>query len=164
MEPIDVVYKIIDFSLFSFIIHKVIILAQTSSLNFITWIHQYILVAMQYFLLLIYFSIFSIISSISIFKERNDEFGQSTNSVEDPSLSQSDSLIPSSSLTNMNNDENRFDSIPADDKEQNTPVLDSSILMAENSPKKDTEHRDCYREKDLIKRAVCLFRTYNALA
>ena len=140
-----------------------------------------LLVAMQYFMLLLYFSTFIVISSFPIFNEgndgdpyialgSNDRFGQSIDTVEYSTLSQSNSLLPvapSPASTELNNYGNRFDPIPLDDKEQNVPVLDSSILMAGNSPNKDTQDQRCHREKEVTKRILCfaaIWCTYDASA
>lgn len=136
---------------------------------------------MQSFLLLIYFSTFSIISSFPIFDEgndgdpyialgSNDRIDQSIDPMEDPTLSQSDSLLPvapSPVSTELNNYENRFDPIPLDDQEQNLPVLDSSILMAGTSPKKNTQDQRCHREKDITHKILCfasIWCTYSVSA
>lgn len=133
---------------------------------------------MQYFLLLLYFSIFSIISSFPTFNEGNNEdshialgsYDQSIDPMEDSTLAQSDSLIPvapSPSSIELDNYGNQFDPIPLDDKEQKVPLLDSSILMTENSPNKNTQIQGCYREKEITHKILCFAAaqcTYDALA
>lgn len=130
---------------------------------------------MLYFLLLLYFSIFSIISSFPTFNEdgdshialgSNDRFDQSIDSMEDSTLAQSDSLIPvAPSPSSIELD--KFDPVPLDDKEQNVPLLDSSILITENSPNKNTQIQNCYREKEITRNILCFAAvqcTYDALA
>lgn len=112
---------------------------------------------MQYFLLLLCFSAFSIICSIPFFNEGNDRdpyitLGSEDQIEKDPTLFQSDSLlavVSSPSPLNSNNINS------ADDEGQNVPVLDSSIFLAGNPTNKDTAKQDCNRNKDIEHKIAC---------
>lgn len=135
---------------------------------------------MRCFLLVLYFSTFSIISGIPISDEGNDgdsnielgyndQLDRSLDAVEEPTPSQFSSLLAVAPL-DSDDDGDQLEKFPAKDEEQNVPQLDSETLMAENNPKTSTTEPSCDQKKELTHKILCYVAfiffdgTYNAPA